>query len=146
MNCMQIKKTRTGLRVRSLPGVHPEVRRACLEFASWIRGNMEFPIRVVVYLKKDYYILTKFNEEVSASFFAPYNKNDEPYIRIATGDFEELDSKYGRNNTLASYLVSFAHELIHYQQWIHDEPFLEKEAEEKANVIVDQYAESREYP
>lgn len=62
---MKITQTRTGLRVRSLPGVHPEVRRACLEFASWIRGNMEFPIRVVVYLRKDYYIMTVLKEKVS---------------------------------------------------------------------------------
>lgn len=143
---MKIMQTRTGLRVRSLPGVHPEVRRACLEFASWIRGNMEFPIRVVVYLRKDYYIMTMLKEKVSASFFAPYNKNDEPYIRIATGDFEELDSEVGRDDALAAYLHSFAHELTHYQQWIHDKPFLEDEAEETARLIVEQYGETREHP
>jgi hypothetical protein len=44
---------RKGLRIRTEAGVHPEVKRACLEFAKWLRTEYNFPIRVVVYLKKD---------------------------------------------------------------------------------------------
>jgi hypothetical protein len=40
---------REGLRIRCDKEVHPEVRRACLEFAKWLRNEFEFPIRVVVY-------------------------------------------------------------------------------------------------
>ena len=29
---------RTGLRVRYEKGVHPEVRRACMEFCDWLRS------------------------------------------------------------------------------------------------------------
>jgi hypothetical protein len=53
-----INTPRTGLRIRSLKGVEPEVRRACLEFGKWLRDNYEFPTRVVVYLKPDYQIET----------------------------------------------------------------------------------------
>lgn len=47
---------REGLRIRTEVGVHAEVKRACLEFAEWLRTKYNFPIRVVVYLKKDYQI------------------------------------------------------------------------------------------
>ncbi|WP_223596195.1 hypothetical protein [Neobacillus bataviensis] len=47
---------RTGLRLRCEIGVNPKVRSSCLNFAAWLRLNMEFPIRVVVYLKKNYQI------------------------------------------------------------------------------------------
>lgn len=78
---------RKGLRIRTKTGVHIEVKRACLEFAKWLRTSYDFPIRVVVYLKKDYKIKNRFTkEQVSATFFAPYDKDEEPYIRVATGD------------------------------------------------------------
>lgn len=47
---------RQGLRIRCEQSVHLEVRRACLEFGKWLRQEFEFPIRVVVYLKKGYQI------------------------------------------------------------------------------------------
>ena len=42
---------RTGLRVRYEKGVDPEVRRACMEFCTWLRSEYEFPMRVVVYVR-----------------------------------------------------------------------------------------------
>ncbi|WP_157831116.1 MULTISPECIES: hypothetical protein [Bacillaceae] len=52
---------------------------------------MEFPIRVVV---TDSQLKTRDTRELaSATFFAPYDKTVEPYIRIATGDYEELVSE-----------------------------------------------------
>ncbi|WHY77306.1 hypothetical protein QNH20_25075 [Neobacillus sp. WH10] len=112
---------RTGLRIRCEQGVHPEVKRACLEFAKWLRKEFEFPIRVVVYLKKDYQIKNKFtNELVSATFCAPFDKREEPYIRIATGDYRELLEENGQDDALAAILGSIAHEMGHYYQWIDD--------------------------
>ncbi|MDG0795068.1 hypothetical protein OMP38_32755 [Cohnella ginsengisoli] len=137
---------RTGLRIRSLSGVHPEVRRACLEFAKWLRHSMEFPIRVIVYLKKDYRIRTRARQQVTASFFAPYDKNDEPYIRVATGDYEESLIEVGKDNALAGYLHSIAHELVHYQQWLADAPFSERQAVSRAKKVVWLYAQTREHP
>ncbi|MEK0315072.1 hypothetical protein [Cohnella sp. 56] len=137
---------RTGLRIRSLPGVHPEVRRACLAFAGWLRTSIDFPIRVVVYLKKDRFIRTRARQQVSASFFAPFNKSEEPYIRIATGDYEASLLEVGKDNALAGYLQSIAHELVHYQQWLADAPFSERQAVSRAKKIVGMYAQTRAHP
>lgn len=138
---------RTGLRVRSEKGVNSEVRRACLEFAKWLRKEFEFPIRVVIYLKKDYQIKNRFTKElVSATFFAPYDKEEEPYIRIATGDYMELLDELGKDEALASVLNSMAHELGHYYQWIDDEELNEESAEDTADYMIDLYSDTRDHP
>ena len=68
-----------------------------------------------MYLKKDYQIKNKYSKElVSATFFAPYDKAIEPYIRIATGDYEELVSERGEIDALWALLGSMAHEIVHY--------------------------------
>jgi hypothetical protein len=105
---------------------------------------MEFPIRVVVYLKKDYQIKTlDSKEKVSATFFAPYEKNIEPYIRVATGDYEELLSERGEENAIFAILNSIAHEIIHYRQWLKnsdlDEEIAETEAELEGTRLVDEF-------
>lgn len=32
--------------------INPSIRRTCLSFSVWFRKYMEFPIKVIVYLKK----------------------------------------------------------------------------------------------
>lgn len=136
---------RKGLRIRCERGVHPEVRAVCLKFGKWLRKNIDFPIRVVVYLKKDYQIKNRTTGElVTATFFAPYDKNVEPFIRIATGDYEELIQERGKVDALYSMLDSIAHELIHYEQWLEDRKMDEDEAEEKGYELVDRYSETIE--
>lgn len=138
---------REGLRIRCDKEVHPEVRRACLKFAKWLRNEFEFPIRVVVYLKKDYQIKNRFSKElVSATFFAPFDKCVEPYIRVATGDYLELLEKSGKDNALAAILGSVAHELGHYYQWVDDLELDEKGAENNKDYMIDLYAQTREHP
>ncbi|MFD9625933.1 hypothetical protein [Peribacillus muralis] len=140
-----MKYPRSGLRIRCEKGVHPEVRTVCLNFGRWLRKNMDFPIRVVVYLKSDYQIKTRTTKEyVAATFLAPYAKEVEPYIRIATGDYDELIQDRGKVDALYAMLDTIAHELIHYQQWIKDEKMDENEAEEKGFKLVDMYSESIE--
>ncbi len=137
---------RNGLRLRSLKGVDPEVRRACLDFCKWLRKNIYFPVRIVIYLKKDYRLRNLAGEFVSATFFAPYDKNVEPYIKIATGDFCELEKEWGRDRALAAYLNSIAHEIIHYIQWLNDLPFDERKANYKSKKLVDKYALIKQHP
>ncbi|SFA99896.1 MULTISPECIES: hypothetical protein [unclassified Bacillus (in: firmicutes)] len=138
---------RTGLRIKSELGIHPEVRRACLEFAKWVRKEFEFPKRVVVYLKKDYQIKNRFTKElVSATFFAPFDKSEEPYIRIATGDYKELLEQNGQDNALAAILGSIAHELGHYYQWIDDLELDEDGAENNREYMLDLYSQTRDHP
>ncbi len=92
---------RTGLRIRGARG-HPRVRAAIIRFARWLRREYEFPIRVPVYLFPSERIVTIHGEIVCASFFAPWNRRVEPYIRIATGDYAQLRNERGRDDALAA--------------------------------------------
>ncbi|MED4002555.1 hypothetical protein [Priestia aryabhattai] len=83
---------------------------------------------------------------VSATFFAPYDKQEEPYIRIATGDYMELLHELGKDDALASILNSIAHELGHYYQWIDDDELEEESAEGTADYIMGLYSDTRDHP
>lgn len=89
-------------------------------------------------------------EYVSAIFFNPYDKFTEPYIRVSTGNYEELLAKLGQDNALANILSTIAHELTHYFQWINDiqltEIGCERQARAYSEFILDEYAETREHP
>ncbi|GAC42152.1 hypothetical protein [Paenibacillus popilliae] len=141
---LQVEKCRTGLRIRSDKNVHVILRKAFIHFAEWLRCNYNFPKRVPVYLKSSYYIITQCSkEQAAASFFAPYNKQDEPYIRVATGDFFDLEKEHGRRDAILMILHSLAHELQHYYQWLDDDEFLEDEAEDGADEIIQEYIEDK---
>ena len=141
---------RTGLRFRYDREVHPEVKRACSQFAIWLRTQYYFPLRVVVYVKGTKTIRAKDGDRVVGIFFEPFSYLDEPYIRIATGDYEELKSDLGNDNALASILHSLAHELTHYYQWINNIQLTpigrERQATRYARYIMDEYALTREHP
>lgn len=140
---------RKGLYLKSDCDADVEVRRACKEFCKWLRANYIFPIRVPIYLKSSYKIKAMDGELVSGTFFEPYNRLTEPYIRIATGDYEEMKKEFGKDNALASILMSIAHELTHYFQWINciqlTERGYERQAKRYAELILDEYAETREH-
>ncbi|MEM5003989.1 hypothetical protein WKH54_02930 [Priestia megaterium] len=79
---------------------------------------------------------------VSATFFAPYEEDVEPYIRLATEDFYELIEERGKADALYAMLDSIAYEIIHYQQWLEDRELQEDEAEEEGYKMVDRYSET----
>ena len=141
---------RTGLRFRYDRNVHPEVKRACSQFAIWLRTQYCFPLRVIVYDKGTKTIRTKDGDCVVGSFFEPFSYLDEPYIRIATGDYNELMGDLGNDNALASILHTLAHELTHYYQWINNIQLTpigrERQATRYANYIIDEYSSIREHP
>ena len=89
-------------------------------------------------------------ELVSATCFQPYNKKEEPYIRVSTGDYPELLRKSGKNNALAAILCSIAHELTHYFQWINGieltEIGRERQATAYGKIIIREYSETRAHP
>jgi hypothetical protein len=136
---------RRGLRIRGQRG-EPEVRAAYIRFARWLRRNHDFPIRVPVYLFPSDLIITQDGNAVSASFFAPDSRAVEPFIRIATGDYQKLKAEEGRDNALAALLVSFAHEVIHYLQWVETGKTWERGVASKAKKIVDAYAQTTDHP
>jgi hypothetical protein len=140
-----MNNTRKGLRIKGHRG-HPEVSAALRRFAKWLRQEYDFPIRVPVYLDSHRRHVTIEGEEVTASFFAPDDPNVEPYIRIATGDYEDLVAEWGKNDALASYICSLAHEIIHYHQWLSDGSTSEEGIEEEAEAIMRRYANAVDVP
>ncbi|PKM39080.1 MAG: hypothetical protein CVV04_12200 [Firmicutes bacterium HGW-Firmicutes-9] len=141
---------RKGLRLRFDKEVDPEVKRACKEFCAWLRKNYFFPKRVVIYFKRQAYIQALDGELVSATFFAPIEYSEEPYIRIATGDYPEFLAKNGQDNALASMLGSIVHELTHYFQWINALSLTplgeERQAKAYIDFLLDEYQETRKHP
>lgn len=139
-----------GLQLKSNSGVDIEVRAACKEFCKWLRNEFSFPIRVPIYLKSAERIKATDGDLVCRTFFEPNDRFVEPYIRIATGDYEELREKYGRDDALATILRSFAHEIVHYLQWINGfeqtDTEAERQAERYSKEILNMYAKTREHP
>lgn len=143
-------RTRHGVRLRCDKNIDSEVRRTCKEFCRWLRLEYEFPVRVPIYLKASATISAMDGEQVSATFFGPYDKYQEPYIRVAVGDYQELLKKRGKDDALASYICSIAHELTHYFQWLNGIELTaigeERQASRYASLILEKYAETREHP
>ena len=82
---------RSGIRLRFEKGVDPEVKRACTEFVWWLREEYEFPIRVPIYFKASKQVKARITGELcSATFFGTFDLHEEPYIRVAVGDYEDL--------------------------------------------------------
>lgn len=103
---------RTGIRQRFDSGVDKEVRRACKEYIAWLRTQYDFPVRVPIYFKEREYIVTSKGEQCSALFFGPYDKSEEPYIKVAVGDYPKLLRECeDKDNALAANLYSITHEL-----------------------------------
>jgi hypothetical protein len=89
-------------------------------------------------------------DKVSATFFQPYDKLTESYIKIAAGDYYDMLNKWGKDQALGAILHSIAHELTHYFQWINDVQLTdigyERQASMCAKAILDEYSETREHP
>lgn len=136
---------RSGLRIRGHRG-HPHVRAALVRYARWLRLQFDFPVHVPVYLLPGQVVRTMHGEECSASIFLPWSRRQEPYIRIATGDYPQLHRERGRHNALAAYLVSLSHEVLHYRQWIETGRSSERGVAVKASGLVKRYAESVAFP
>lgn len=74
----------------------------------------------------------------------------EPHIRVAAGDYWNLCEKWGQDRALTAILLTLAHELTHYFQWINSLKLtpigMERQATNYADYILDDYAETREHP
>jgi hypothetical protein len=89
---------------------------------------------------------TAFGDLVSASISLPWDRREEPYIRIATGDFPSLLRRRGRDNALAAFLGSLSHEVLRYQQWIKTGRSWERGVVKRAADLVHSYAETVDHP
>jgi hypothetical protein len=111
-------KTRSGLRIRPNKNVDDENAYYIKHFAKWLRKNYEFPVRVPVYVSEKKYVLAKNGEEGVSIFFAPYNNEVEPYIKMATGDFRSLIKELGFERAVFDILFSLAQEIENYYMWL----------------------------
>ena len=136
---------RSGLRIRGARG-NPEVRGALIRYAKWLRKNYEFPMRCPVYLFPSPTIITQDGEHASASFFGPYDRSVEPFIRIATGDYPDLLRIDGRDDALAAFIHSLSHEVVHYFQWCETGNATERGVDRKASKMLDRYALTTDHP
>lgn len=134
-----------GLRIRGHDAPQ-EVRNAIVRFARWLRESYDFPVRCSVYLSRHSELVTMHGNVVSASFFAPWQPNVEPYVRIATGDYTDIRTSRSRDDALAAYFHSLAHELVHYFQWIETGEITERGVVVRARNIVDRYALTTDHP
>ena len=140
MRIEQRASSRRGLLIRGNRG-EPEVKEAYIRFARWMRREHEFPVRVPVYLSARPRVKLQNGQLATASFFAPFSRKEEPYIRVATGDYGELKVELGRNDALAAMLHSLCHELVHYQQWIRTGTITERGVVRKAGNMLQAYAD-----
>jgi len=146
MTTSDICSLRTGLRIVTRRGVHPDVQRAVLKFARWLRSHYEFPIRVPVYLSSSEQVRTSSGELRPSLFFAPYEKTDEPYISIATGDYEALVCKCGNvDDALCSILYSVALHVLNYQEWWFEHGWSERSISQRRNNLIAEYASEVRY-
>jgi hypothetical protein len=106
----------------------------------------EFPILVPVYLLPGKTLRTMHGEQVTASFFAPWTRKDEPYIRIATGDFVELKHELGRDGALAAFICSMSHEIVHYRQWVKTGEIWERGVAREARAMLRRYQATVDHP
>lgn len=141
---------RKGARLIFDKNVDREVRRACKEFLQWLRLTYSFPMRVLIYIKSSPYIRAMDGDMVRGTFFRPDSKMVEPFIRIASGDYEDLKRMYGQDDAIATVLHAIAHELTHYFQWLNDISLTligeERQATRYANMILANYSETRTHP
>lgn len=134
---------KTGINVRCIGHVDPHLRSIIVEFIGWMRSNYVFVHRVAIYIREQYMSKQRNENDFSASFIAPFCKDDDPFIRVNLAN-RQLDTE-NIENLRYSVLISIAHEITHYFQWIADREFSESEAEQNADQMVEQFIDERGY-
>lgn len=142
-------QVRSGLRFRFESGVHPELRKAILEFGAWLREEYIFPVRVPVYVKSAARIRAADGDMVCGTFFRPDRLDVEPFIRLSTGDYLDLCKLWGKEDATLSILSCLAHELTYYYQWLNQLELTyageERQAKIYAKQVIEEYLENREW-
>lgn len=145
-----VSLNRSGLRFRIDAGVHPEVRRSCLEFGKWLRKEYRFPVRVPVYVRNVERLKCRDGDWAYGTFFWTNSFSQEPYIRIAAGDYLKLLQDWGRECALTAILKTITHEITHYYQWLNrvslTDVSREKQASAYSRRILNLYATTHDEP
>lgn len=135
--------SRCGLRIRCLDGIELQLREIVIEFGKWIRTELDFPVTVTVYLRSKYISKINNKETFLSAFYVPDSRGYNPYIRVDVENHK--DNLNNINEFRKSILVSIAHEIIHYMQWLEELDFCEEDAENKSEQLVEKFLEDRVY-
>lgn len=135
--------SRCGLRIRCLDGIELQLREIVIEFGKWIRTELDFPVTVTVYLRSKYISKINNKETFLSAFYVPDSRGYNPYIRVDVENHK--DNLNDINEFRKSILVSIAHEIIHYMQWLEELDFCEEDAENKSEQLVEKFLEDRVY-
>jgi hypothetical protein len=136
---------RDGIRIVGRRG-DPTVGGALIRYAAWLRRNYRFPVRVPVYLLPSDQFATIEGKIAEMSFFAPFDRAQEPYIRIATGDYPSLRRQKGRDHALAAFIAWLNHQIIHYWQWVETGATSERGVARRAIGLLHEYEKSVDHP
>ena len=143
---LNLSGRKKGIRVRYDKNISDECKKYYKCFFTFIRKNYVFPIRVNVYVKATEYICAKDGAFVIGTFFRPNSMEDDPYIKVAAGDYDVVYEKSGKGFAVAGILHCLAHEFTHYFQWLNQIKLTyigeERQATNYANRILDYFKEA----
>ena len=134
-------KRQPGLKMKYDKEIKQEVKRLFQRLAAWIRERFYFPIQVSVYVKTDKRVKARDGDACVSVSFLPDSFNDEPDIKIATGDYEELIARQGILQARAALIHPLLHELTHYFQWINSKQLTPIGENRQANHYADNLLE-----
>lgn len=125
-----------------------------MQFVRWLQTQYAFTVRVPVYVRAAERLLCRDGDLACGTFLGPSDPKQEPYIRLAVGDYPQMLAAWGQDSALASILRSLAHELTHYFQWVRDpvgyqtadESRLERQADRCARETLYDYADVYAHP
>ena len=139
-------RAKKGLRVIGHRG-HPAVRKCLIRFAAWLRREYSFRVRLNIYLSPHRVVIAETTgEECAGTVWFPDSEEEYPYIRIATGDYEDRKKQDGRDNALASEICLLCRLIIQYWQWLDTNDFGEKGARRKATKMLRLYELTTDHP
>ena len=96
-------------------GLDPELRKKYMLFATWLRKNYYFPVRIHIYILNTEKV-SLLNGTVAYGSFRWFLKRS-PRIKIPSKVEEALLTDYSRNEIHYMIMSSLVHELTHYFQW-----------------------------
>lgn len=106
--------SRSGLRIRIHPGVHPFVRRELLTYGRWLRASYAFPVRVNVYIPNALKIRASDGELCWGRLLWTGEMADPAIIDVAGGC--RAAEKRALQNHVWATIFTLTHELSHYFQ------------------------------
>lgn len=138
-------KLETGLVIKYDKGINSDVKKAVEKLEKWlIKEECWFPVKLTIYVEKGEKVIASNGEEVYSLEYFSYDFRDDFYIKIATGDYEDiLKERQNKNDALAPYIYDIIKSLTFYYQWINGfrRPWFLKRinAKKYADYIFDDY-------